>query len=73
MTATRAGGTSTAWSRALTDRETVVLSALGRGEPYKAIAARLGISISTVNSYRRRALHKLGVDDVPRRAARQLA
>lgn len=48
-------------SRKLSPREAEVLEALGRREPLKSISIRLKVSISTVDSYRRRAQAKLGV------------
>lgn len=50
-------------ARQLTEREIAVLEALGRGEPLQVVAQDLGLGISTVYSYRRRACEKLGVDN----------
>jgi len=45
----------------LTDREHQVLRLLAMGSPVKQVAARLDISISSVNTYRARIFTKLGI------------
>lgn len=45
----------------LTERETAVLVELARGRSYKEIADTLGIGARTVETYRRRVAHKLGL------------
>jgi DNA-binding CsgD family transcriptional regulator len=53
-----------------------VLEARGRGEPLKQISADLGISISSADSYRRRAVDKLNASstfDAVRKWDRQQA
>lgn len=44
----------------LTERETVIVKCLASSIPSKAIAQRLGISLSTVEYHRTNALRKLG-------------
>ncbi len=46
----------------LTEREREVFTAVQRGEKQVDIARRLGLSPSTVSTYRRRACEKLGLD-----------
>ena len=48
----------------LTDTEHTVLKRLGEGWPYKTVAASLGISVSTVNTHRRRGYRKLGAEHI---------
>lgn len=50
----------------LSERERDVLYAIAQGYSYKEIAAKLGLSVKTVDTYRMRALKKLGL---PNRAA----
>lgn len=45
----------------LTDRERDVLGLMGRGDASKAIAHRLGLSVSTVETHRRNIAAKVGV------------
>jgi len=45
----------------LSDREFEVLRALGSGLMVKEVAARLGLSVKTVSTYRARLLEKLGL------------
>lgn len=45
----------------LTRRETEVLQLLGAGMPAKQVAAKLGLSISSVNTYRARIFRKMGL------------
>jgi DNA-binding NarL/FixJ family response regulator len=46
----------------LSERETEVIRLLARGHSNKEIAARLGLSIKTVETYRARSLEKLGLN-----------
>ena len=46
----------------LSDRERDVLTRMGRGETLQGIADALGISPSSVGTYRRRVMVKIGVD-----------
>jgi DNA-binding NarL/FixJ family response regulator len=48
----------------LTDREMAVFQMLGQGQPIEEIADRLSLSRKTVETYRRRAKEKLGLDTV---------
>ncbi len=48
----------------LTDREMAVFQLLGQGRPPEEIADRLNLSRKTVETYRRRAKEKLGLDSV---------
>lgn len=48
----------------LTDREMAVFQLLGQGKPPEEIADRLNLSRKTVETYRRRAKEKLGLDSV---------
>ena len=48
----------------LTDREMAVFQLLGQGQPAEEIADRLNLSRKTVETYRRRAKEKLGLDSV---------
>jgi len=50
---------------ALTPREAAVCSALLSGSSSREIAARLGIGIASVQTYRKRAYRKLGVGGLP--------
>lgn len=45
----------------LSSREIEVIAAAGIGEPLKSTANRLGVSIGSVQSYRQRAMLKLGL------------
>jgi DNA-binding NarL/FixJ family response regulator len=47
---------------ALSDRETEVLHLIARGYANKEIAARLGVSVKTVETYKARSMEKLGLD-----------
>ena len=47
----------------LSERETEVLERLGRGQPPRTIARRMGISVKTVESYRSQIKQKLGFQD----------
>ncbi len=58
---------------ALTPREAAVCSALLAGAPSREIAARLGIGLASVQTYRKRAYRKLGVGSLPELFARLLA
>lgn len=61
-------------AESLSAREREVLVGLGRGLPYKKIAADLGISVRTVETYRARILSKLNLQttaDLIRFAAEQ--
>lgn len=49
----------------LTERETQVLQLLGAGMPIKQVAARLDISISSVNTYRQRIFAKMSMSTTP--------
>jgi DNA-binding NarL/FixJ family response regulator len=65
---------SSASSAALSDRETDVLKLLAQGYSNKEIAARLEISIKTVETYKARAMEKLDLGsrvDLVRYAVRQ--
>lgn len=44
----------------LTDRETTVLKRMAEGASYKGLAAELGISVKSVDTYRTRLTRKLG-------------
>jgi DNA-binding CsgD family transcriptional regulator len=57
----RRNSAETARRLALTAREIDVLQLVANGEPHKAIAAKLRVSISTVATHVRRALKKLGL------------
>jgi DNA-binding NarL/FixJ family response regulator len=46
----------------LTPRESEILSALGRGESSKQIAAALGLSVRTVETHRQSIKRKLGIE-----------
>jgi DNA-binding NarL/FixJ family response regulator len=46
----------------LSDRETEVLHLIARGFANKEIAARLGVSVKTVETYKARSMEKLGLD-----------
>jgi DNA-binding CsgD family transcriptional regulator len=48
--------------RQLSPRELQILRFIAHGEPVKRIAARLGLTISTIYTHRARILGKLGVD-----------
>ena len=48
----------------LTDREMAVFQLLGQGRPPEEIADRLNLSRKTVETYRRRAKEKLGLESV---------
>jgi len=55
-------GKSTGGTRLLlSDRQREMLELLARGEPYKAIADKMGLSIHTVRGYIRRIYEKLQV------------
>lgn len=54
----------TAGLEELTDREMAVFQLLGQGRPPEEIADRLNLSRKTVETYRRRAKEKLGLDSV---------
>jgi DNA-binding NarL/FixJ family response regulator len=45
----------------LTPREAEILALIGTGLQVKQVAAELGISISTVNTYRNRIFRKMGL------------
>lgn len=47
----------------LSERETEILNMIGRGLLSKEIAAKLGISINTVNNHRKNILYKLKTDN----------
>lgn len=51
-------------TRELSERQRDVIAALGRGEPYKSVAAQLGISESSVDTHRRRAFRNLRVSNL---------
>jgi DNA-binding NarL/FixJ family response regulator len=46
----------------LSDRETEVLHLIARGYANKEIAARLGVSVKTIETYKARSMEKLGLD-----------
>lgn len=48
----------------LTQREREVLLLLARGRRTKEVASDLGISVKTVETYRSRLMHKLGIDNL---------
>jgi DNA-binding NarL/FixJ family response regulator len=48
----------------LSDREREVLKLVAEGESSKSIAQRLGVSPKTIDTYRSRAMVKLGVDNL---------
>jgi DNA-binding NarL/FixJ family response regulator len=45
----------------LTDRETEVLRCLALGQTYKSIAARMGLAVKSIETYKSRASAKLGL------------
>jgi len=47
---------------ALSDREEEVLRLIARGYANKEIAARLGVSVKTIETYKARSMEKLGLD-----------
>jgi DNA-binding NarL/FixJ family response regulator len=47
----------------LSDREMEVFEAIGRGEPPREIARRLGLSVKTVDAHRERIKEKLGLSN----------
>ena len=58
------GGGPQAGLEELTDREMAVFQLLGQGRPPEDIADRLNLSRKTVETYRRRAKEKLGLESV---------
>ena len=60
----RAGAGAAAGLEELTDREMAVFQLLGQGQPPEEIADRLNLSRKTVETYRRRAKEKLGLESV---------
>jgi len=50
---------------ALSPREREILQLVAEGKTSQEIAERLSISPKTVDTYRSRLMHKIGVDDVP--------
>jgi DNA-binding NarL/FixJ family response regulator len=46
---------------ALSERETEVLTMIARGEPVKQIASKINVSARTVETYKTRAMEKLGL------------
>lgn len=50
--------------RLLSEREIAVLRLLAQGSRTKDVAERLGISAKTVETYRSRLMHKLGIDNL---------
>jgi DNA-binding NarL/FixJ family response regulator len=57
----------------LSDREIEVVRLLAEGAGYKEIAARLGVGVKTVETYRLRAARKLGARSVPELVGRAIA
>ena len=57
-------GSAAAGLEELTDREMAVFQLLGQGSPPEEIADRLNLSRKTVETYRRRAKEKLGLESV---------
>jgi DNA-binding NarL/FixJ family response regulator len=57
----------------LSDRELEVVRLLAEGASYKAIAARLGVGVKTVETYRQRAALKLGARTVPEMVRRAIS
>lgn len=53
--------TTSGWSRQFDETEREIMKLVGRGVPARAIAVRLGISVSTVEARRRRIREKLKV------------
>lgn len=49
----------------LTPRQREILRLIAEGQPMKAIAARLGLSIKTVEGHRAMLMERLGIHDVP--------
>ncbi len=47
----------------LSERESSVLRLHAEGYTGKEIAARIGVSIKSVETYKARGMHKLGLDD----------
>jgi DNA-binding NarL/FixJ family response regulator len=47
----------------LTERQAEIVRALQRGEQLKEIASRIGVSVVTGFSHKRRAVKKLGLED----------
>jgi DNA-binding NarL/FixJ family response regulator len=58
----RATGSTVAKGFALSDREEEVLRLVARGHTNREIAAQLDISVKTVETYKARAMEKLGLD-----------
>ena len=58
------GGRESSGLEELTDREMAVFQLLGQGRPAEDIADRLNLSRKTVETYRRRAKEKLGLETV---------
>ena len=63
--AVASGRGATLDKRILTDRERDVLRLLAEGQRTREIAAMLGISTKTVETYRSRIMLKLGIDNLP--------
>jgi len=62
--ASQAGGDGAAAFSVLTPREREVLQLMAEGEPTKAIAARLAVSVKTVETYRQQIMEKLDLHSV---------
>ncbi|MGD1147645.1 MAG: response regulator transcription factor [Thermoanaerobaculaceae bacterium] len=60
----QAGGDGAAAFSVLTPREREVLQLMAEGEPTKAIAARLAVSVKTVETYRQQIMEKLDLHSV---------
>lgn len=61
---TRSGGTDSPVAQTLSGREREVLQLISEGKSTKEVAARLNVSIKTVETYRRNLMDKLNVDSV---------
>lgn len=57
----KGGGVERSMFGRLSDRELQVFEMIGRGEPPRVIASRLGLSVKTVDAHRERIKEKLGV------------
>jgi DNA-binding NarL/FixJ family response regulator len=57
----RAGGSAPAAEAELSDRESEVLREIARGHAVKQIAARMDVGVRTVETYKSRAMEKLGL------------
>jgi two-component system, NarL family, invasion response regulator UvrY len=61
LLAQEGGGVARARHESLTPRESEIVSLIGAGLQIKQVAAELGISVSSVNTYRSRIFRKMGM------------